>query len=305
MAHKEVDYVLGKNTTKYNNSYDPDVLVQIPRSENREKYGMKDNLVPFVGYDVWHAWEVSFLTDNGFPVTGVLKLIIPFYSPFIVESKSLKLYLFSFSMEKLGDTVREATIEFKNRVKKDLEEVLQVNLDLDRDILFFEEDKQEQTQDYMVASTIPKLVNCLPNLSLIDYFKYTEDPLILNEGQCTEVTFQSSLLRSRCRVSGQPDFATIHFHFLARDKKIDLKSLAQYIVSFRDEHHFHEEIIECMYKRIWDKFEPRELAIAAWYTRRGGIDICPIRAKRIDDLSNLDITKCLLSPRIDYKALRS
>ena len=54
-------------------------------------------------------------------------------------------------------------------------------------------------------------------------------------------------------------------------------SLAKYIVSFRDECHFHEEICECIYKRLWDLYEPTELAVTCLYARRGGIDINPER----------------------------
>jgi 7-cyano-7-deazaguanine reductase len=55
-------------------------------------------------------------------------------------------------------------------------------------------------------------------------------------------------------------------------------SLLQYIVSMRKENHFHEEICECIYKRLWDLLNPNELLVACLYTRRGGIDINPVRA---------------------------
>jgi 7-cyano-7-deazaguanine reductase len=46
----------------------------------------------------------------------------------------------------------------------------------------------------------------------------------------------------------------------------------------RKENHFHEEIAECIYKRLHDLLEPEELFVACLYTRRGGIDINPVRA---------------------------
>jgi 7-cyano-7-deazaguanine reductase len=46
----------------------------------------------------------------------------------------------------------------------------------------------------------------------------------------------------------------------------------------RKENHFHEEICECIYKRLWDLLQPEELLVACLYTRRGGIDINPVRA---------------------------
>jgi len=59
--------------------------------------------------------------------------------------------------------------------------------------------------------------------------------------------------------------------------KITPKSLIQYIVSFRNECHFHEEICEAIYKRI-DLCEPEELRVSCYYVRRGSLDINPVRA---------------------------
>jgi 7-cyano-7-deazaguanine reductase len=56
------------------------------------------------------------------------------------------------------------------------------------------------------------------------------------------------------------------------------ESLLSYLISFRNENHFHEEICEMIYKRLWDTFSPRKLMVSCIYTRRGGIDICPVRA---------------------------
>ena len=64
----------------------------------------------------------------------------------------------------------------------------------------------------------------------------------------------------------------------------------------RKENHFHEEICECIYKRLWDLLEPDELFVSCLYTRRGGIDINPSRAssfkvliQEASSLVNVDI----------------
>ena len=64
---------LGKKSTG-SESYDPTLLVAVPRSANREQYDIKNNDFTFIGYDVWHGYEFSVLTENGFPITRVLKL---------------------------------------------------------------------------------------------------------------------------------------------------------------------------------------------------------------------------------------
>ena len=55
-------------------------------------------------------------------------------------------------------------------------------------------------------------------------------------------------------------------------------SLAKYIVSHRTVSHFHEEICEMIFAHLTERFEPEQLMVSCLYTRRGGIDINPIRA---------------------------
>ena len=105
------DSVLGKNATNPD-KYDATLLFSILRSENRVHYNINDDKLPFVGFDVWNCYEVSFLLDNGLPVSRVLKLIYPADSKYLVESKSLKLYLNAFNMDNFGATVMIAENNF-------------------------------------------------------------------------------------------------------------------------------------------------------------------------------------------------
>ena len=57
--------------------------------------------------------------------------------------------------------------------------------------------------------------------------------------------------------------------------------MLKYIVSFRNECHFHEEICETVYKRLKDRLFPDELVVTCLYARRGGIDINPVRASHV------------------------
>ena len=70
------DTILGK-TASTPEHYDAQLLFRIPRSENREQYDISEANLPFVGFDVWNCYELSFLTDNGLPVSRVIKLIYP------------------------------------------------------------------------------------------------------------------------------------------------------------------------------------------------------------------------------------
>ena len=112
------------------------------------------------------------------------------------------------------------------------------------------------------------------------YTQYTEDPSLLEavkREKDLEQKFYSGLLKSNCRVTSQPDWGDV-FIYIKSKNAIDAHSIKQYVVSYRDECHFHEEICECFYKRLKDAFEPSELLVMCLYARRGGIDINPVRA---------------------------
>lgn len=76
-------------------------------------------------------------------------------------------------------------------------------------------------------------------------------------------------------------------------------SLVKYIISFRNENHFHEEIVETIYDRLYKVFKPDELLVCAKYTRRGGIDINPMRASKKEILH-----KDFISGKIHHKTLQ-
>ena len=264
---------LGKKSTG-SEYYDKSLLVAVPRVENRQQYGIKEDNLPFVGYDVWNAYEISFMTSRGIPCNYVLKIKYPATSPYIVESKSLKLYLNSFNMTPLKDTEAESVQFFLNTVKKDLDELLHTDVELCLHSSFTGE-KSHMFEHYV---SIKEAVD----VSEIACNSFKEAPELLrfdasNDGK--EVRVHIDTLRSNCRVTHQPDFGDL-FVYIKSEKGLDLRSLFQYVTSFRKEFHFHEECAEMIYKRLLDKYKPVDLMVGALYTRRGGIDICPIRANK-------------------------
>ncbi|WP_010662491.1 NADPH-dependent 7-cyano-7-deazaguanine reductase QueF [Marinilabilia salmonicolor] len=260
---------LGK-ATKYPKQYAPEVLVPVPRVLNRKIYGLEEHSLPFTGMDVWHAYELSFLTQKGMPVAGLLKIIYPSDSPNIVESKSLKLYLNSFNMERFGNRSAEGTEMVLQTIKDDLEKLLETKVE----VSFFskEESSKADFTDYEILEEQPEVENT-------EFSIFHEDPELLKEdrnNQEKEINVSTHLLRSNCKVTFQPDWGSAFIHLKGRNIP-DRPALLQYIVSIRNENHFHEEICEMIYKRLWDKFSPEELMVSCIYTRRGGIDICPVR----------------------------
>ena len=59
--------------------------------------------------------------------------------------------------------------------------------------------------------------------------------------------------------------------------QIDQEGLLQYIVSFRGHNEFHEQCVERIFMDVWQRCRPIKLAVYARYTRRGGLDINPLR----------------------------
>lgn len=270
---------LGKNTI-YAEKYDKKLLFRIPRSENRAQYKIDDENLPFVGFDSWNCYELSFQTDNGLPLTRVMKMVYPSDSKYIVESKSLKLYLNSFNMDRFGKTKSEAENTVFSIIKKDLSELLETTVQLS---LFTESsDSQVPFSTYTqvdICDLIPIEVQ-----EKMEFLHFKESPNLLKYtlSDCLqEYKFRSDLLRSNCRVTNQPDWGDL-FVYIQSKYTIELSSVLEYLISFRKENHFHEEVVEMIYKRFLDTFKPEKLMVAAMYTRRGGIDINPIRATNID-----------------------
>jgi 7-cyano-7-deazaguanine reductase len=252
---------------------DSSLLVAIPRQLNRDQYDIHEINLPFVGYDTWNCYEVSFLLNNGFPLTSVVKITYPANSKYIVESKSLKLYFNSFNMDKLGDTVSHAKTKFIQIVTNDLS----ATLETDVNVSIFTNDTD--TAHPPVDEVFLRIENMV-DVDKISFPWYNENPdILVPVANKSIIPFQvrSNSLRSNCRVTNQPDWGDVYI-YMNSNFVPTLESLLQYIVSMRKENHFHEEISECIYKRLYDKFNPTELFVACLYTRRGGIDINPIRA---------------------------
>lgn len=261
---------LGKSSD-YKSQYDPSLLVREPRQSNRTYLGIEDDNLPFVGYDVWNGYEVSALTNNGRPMAAIAKVIYPCDSKYIVESKSMKLYWNSFNMTKLGNTVQEVMGEVEKKAIEDLSELLETNVSVQ---LFYDD---MMIEDYLNFENVTQLDAEVSEDIVFD--TYSETPELLQAEEHSEVhtrQYISGLLKSNCRVTSQPDWGDV-FISIKGNKLPTNDSLLKYIVSFRDECHFHEEICECIYKRLWDTFSPEELVVKCLYVRRGGWDINPHR----------------------------
>lgn len=250
---------------------DRTLLVGVPRYLNREQYGINELSLPFFGFDMWNCYEVSAMTDNGYPVSGVLKIAYSAGSPNIVESKSLKLYLNSFNLVKLGKTVQDVREAIERIVTKDLTECVGIAV-ICR--LHLADDPNIHHKPIEA-----KIIEQHIRVEDVVFDRFNESPDLLQVVNCepnSEFTWTTNVLRSNCRVTNQPDWGDLIVS-IHGEQTVTPESLLQYIVSMRKENHFHEEIVECITKRLIDLLPKSHIGVCAFYTRRGGIDINPVR----------------------------
>ena len=270
--------------SSYKDQYDPTLLVNEPRSNNREHLNIEDDDLPFVGYDTWNAYEVSGLTNNGLPVAGVAKIVYPCDSKYIVESKSIKLYFNSYNMFRCGDTPQQVMNNIQNQSAIDLSELLQTEVK----VHILPASVRNTGEPVMGINTYKTLEDEFTQEQLgemlVDVYQETPDVLSVIRHEDDQVSrYHSSLLKSNCRVTSQPDWGDVYIMYRGM-RDVTPESMLKYIVSFRDECHFHEEICETIYKRLCDVLNPTELVVTCLYARRGGIDINPVRASSLKAL---------------------
>lgn len=265
--------VLGK-TTEYVDSYRPDLLYPIERSLGRSALPLKH----FQGYDLWRLYEVTWIDDMGLPHDAVGTLKVPATSDYIVESKSLKLYLGSFTQTVFRDAAHVA-----ETMKKDLDAALKCEVEVE----LFEVDGTVPAPFSIQADTavlLEKEVHLGKPLTV-----YETDPKLLRldheHPALVHETLSTNLFRSRCPVTGQPDHATVTIEY--RGPKLEHESLLAYLVSFRHHQGFHEQCAEQIYTDIMLLGTFDALVVTCAFTRRGGIDISPVRTSEMSILQNL------------------
>ena len=251
--------------THYEATYNPSLLHPIPRSVSRAQLGLDEQTLPFSGADEWWGFELSWLNPKGVPQVAVARFRFAASSPSMIESKSFKLYLNSLNQTEFvsADVVRDT-----------LERDLSAAAGSDVAVTLFD------VEDAALAVQAPAGI-CVDKLD-VEARIYQPDAGLLKlsseperQGAAVEETLYSHLLRSNCPVTGQPDWATVSVEY--RGPALDRKSLLAYIVSFREHQDFHEHCVERIYCDLQKLADFEKLTVCARYTRRGGLDINPLR----------------------------
>jgi 7-cyano-7-deazaguanine reductase len=74
-----------------------------------------------------------------------------------------------------------------------------------------------------------------------------------------------------CPLTGQPDFATLSLEYIPGRKCLELKSLKQYVWSYRNEGAFHEAVTNRILEDLVQATQPRFMRLSAKFNVRGGI----------------------------------
>ncbi len=251
---------LGK-AVNYQAQYDRSLLFPIPRATKRAEIGIH-GAAPFMGMDIWNAYELSWLNARGKPQVALASFMFPSDSPNIIESKSFKLYLNSFNQTRLNSET-----ELHKRLASDLSEAAgkPVSVEL------------LMPERFSSRRIIELDGYCIDNLDIeVDTYQPSPQLLRCEDQPPIEESLVSNLLKSNCLVTGQPDWASVQIKYFG--SPINRESLLKYLISYREHNEFHEQCVERIFMDIQRMCQPLRLAVYARYTRRGGLDINPWRS---------------------------
>jgi 7-cyano-7-deazaguanine reductase len=254
--------------------FDASLLNPMPRSEARKDWGITGD--EFIGRDVWHCHEATFLLNSGAPVAGTIKFAYDARSEFMVESKSAKLYMNSFDMCKMGNTVDEAIANYVAQISHDLSTVLQTEVEVN----FFESGSDINGSSIGQYSDLHYVLrNELHNITITDYTLETPHIRFIKSDDATVISnYSTNVLRSNCRHTKQKDTGTAYITVITSGAYIDPMSLYEHIVSLRSVNEFHEFCAEKLYVELASYPEVVSCCVTLLYSRRGSLDINPTRS---------------------------
>ncbi|MDG0991818.1 MAG: NADPH-dependent 7-cyano-7-deazaguanine reductase QueF [Luminiphilus sp.] len=234
--------------------YAPDILEAISRQEGRDALGPLPKSM--VGHDCWHLYELSWLNSRNEPQHCVGVLQVDSASPATIESKSLKLYLNSLNFHCFASEAQACEV-----ICSDIGRVTQSGVSLTL-----------LPPDGLAAITRE------PAGLLLEAAEQgvVEDSWCDLTGDISRQILVTHRLRSLCPVTAQPDWGTLVVDYLGHP--MNLGRLLSFVESFREHQEFHEQCVERCFTELMRQTCAEALTVSAFYQRRGGIDITPVRS---------------------------
>jgi len=233
--------------------YTPAILERIERVSPTGHVGY--------GWDVWHCYELSWCI-RGAVGSWVGVLGIPADSPATVESKSLKLYLNSLNHHDFDSDLHAIAV-----IKEDVSQCVGATVVL----------------SLLPVTDVSGITTELTGLNLpacplgVEVGIISPEHLSISPGKGNVVSEQliSHSLRSLCPVTSQPDWGSLLIEYTGQ--QIEHDSVARYLSGYREHQGFHEQCLEQIFSDLM-ALPIDKLVVAAFYQRRGGIDITPWRS---------------------------
>jgi 7-cyano-7-deazaguanine reductase len=254
------DNPLGKQTA-YPQSYEPTLLFAVARADKRSAIGIASLALPFYGFDHWRGYELSWLLPGGKPIAAIADILVPCDSPFLIESKSMKLYFNSLNQHQFTNFD-----EARRCMESDLSQVTGAAVEVSL-----------QDCESASAHTINWTdIVLLDDLEVSTTVYQPDSSLLGTEPQQTSETLVSHLFRSNCPITAQPDWGSILIKY--QGPQINHQSLLAYIISYRQHEGFHEHCVEQIFQDIVQTCAPQALTVSINFLRRGGLEINPLRS---------------------------
>ena len=87
-----------------------------------------------------------------------------------------------------------------------------------------------------------------------------------------EVVLDALEFTSLCPLTGAPDFGTLTIRYIPGDSLIELKSLRDFLTSFRQRRILQEEVVNELLDEIAASAAPRFCEVEGFFNVRGGIE---------------------------------
>ncbi len=233
---------LGKKVN-FPKKFSKSLLHLISRDEQRENF----KNISFKGFDAWNIYELLWLDLNEVMHQETITIAIDYDSEFIVESKSMKLFIGSIIYERFSNQH-----EVLKLISETLDDALKTNVRIQN-----EEFICKTAEHFPVKKTDESLTFCKNGVK--------ENKLL-----------SFSPFRSLCPVTGQPDLAKIIIKGSLSTE--DKNHISNYLGSFFSFNSYHEKCIEQIFQELDTKGFQIE-AVEGHFERRGGISIIPVRQK--------------------------
>jgi len=94
---------------------------------------------------------------------------------------------------------------------------------------------------------------------------------VATRGEGYEITISYPEFTSICPKTGLPDFGTVTIRYMPMAKCIELKSLKQYFISYRNLGIFYENVVNRVLRDLVKATDPKWMVVQGEFSARGGM----------------------------------